>query len=114
MHLVTDIAYICLIHTSSFCMLNICFSLASWCTVDLSYIESGMKEFEEEDDGFTVDFDMFGYMRDQDKCQRIRSTGVINFDDEDVSCGIGQAIMIPYCTVLGINHCACVYTEGVL
>ena len=44
-----------------------------------------MKEFEEEADGFTVDFDVLGFMRDQDKYQRIRSTGVLNFTDEDVS-----------------------------
>ena len=44
-----------------------------------------MKEFEEEEDGFTVDFDVLGFMRDQDKYQRIRSTGVLNFTDEDVS-----------------------------
>ena len=54
--------------------------------VDLSYSGSGVKEFEEEEDGFTVDFDAFGYMRDQDKYRRIRSTGVLNFSDEDVSC----------------------------
>ena len=54
--------------------------------VDLSYSGSGVREFEEEEDGFTVDFDVFGYMRDQDKYRRIRSTGVLNFSDEDVSC----------------------------
>lgn len=54
--------------------------------VDLSFSGSGVKEFEEEEDGFTVDFDVFGYMRDQDKYRRIRSTGVLNFSDEDVSC----------------------------
>ena len=53
--------------------------------VDLSYSGSGVKEFEEEEDGFTVDFDVLGFMRDQDKYQRIRSTGVLNFTDEDVS-----------------------------
>ena len=44
-----------------------------------------MKEFEEEEDGFTVDFDVLGFMRDQDTYRRIRSTGVLNFTDEDVS-----------------------------
>ena len=53
--------------------------------VDLSYSGSGVREFEEEDDGFTVDFDVLGFMRDQDKYKRIRSTGVLNFGDEDVS-----------------------------
>ena len=53
--------------------------------VDLSYSGSGVKEFEEEEDGFTVDFDVLGFMRDQDTYRRIRSTGVLNFTDEDVS-----------------------------
>ena len=42
-----------------------------------------MNEFE-EDDGFEVDFDRFGYRRDQEKYTRIRSTGVLNHGEEDV------------------------------
>ena len=56
-----------------------------------------MKEFEEEEDGFTVDFDVLGFMRDQDKYQRIRSTGVLNFTDEDVSIAV-------VCSSLGTLH----------
>lgn len=44
-----------------------------------------MQEFEAEKDGFTVDFDHLGFMRDQDKYRRLRATGVLNYDDEDVS-----------------------------
>ena len=44
-----------------------------------------MEAFEQEEDGFTVDFDVFGHGRDPEKYQRIRSTGVLGFGDEDVS-----------------------------
>ena len=62
--------------------------------VDLSY--SGVREFEEEEDGFTVDFDVLGYMRDQDKYRRIRSTGVLNFSDADVSgkCNVPHHLLL--------------------
>ena len=53
--------------------------------VDLSYSGSGVQEFEEKEDGFRVDFDIIGAMRDQDKYRRIRSTGVLNYGDDDVS-----------------------------
>ena len=53
--------------------------------VDLCYSGSGVQEFEEEDDGFRVDFDVFGVMRDQDTYRRIRSTGMLNYGNEDVS-----------------------------
>ena len=42
-----------------------------------------MNEFE-EDDGFEVHFDRFGYRRDQETYRRIRSTGVLNHGEEDV------------------------------
>ena len=44
-----------------------------------------MEEFEQEEDGFTIDFDPFGYGRDPEKYRRIRSTGVLGFNDDDVS-----------------------------
>ena len=44
-----------------------------------------MQEFEAEKDGFTIDFDHRGYMRDEDKYHRLRSSGVLDYDDEDVS-----------------------------
>ena len=44
-----------------------------------------MEEFEQEEDGFTIDFDVFGHARDPEKYRRIRSTGVLGFGDEDVS-----------------------------
>ena len=43
-----------------------------------------MPEFE-EDEGIKIDFDVLGFMRNPDEYQRIRSTGVLNFGDEDVS-----------------------------
>ena len=58
-----------------------------------------MNEFEAEEDGFEVDFDRFGYRRDQETYKRIRSTGVVNFGEEDVS-----QIMIPTFICLTINH----------
>ena len=54
-----------------------CCSLA----VDLSY--TGM-QYEDEEDDFRVDFDYFGYLRNPEEYRRIRSTGVLNMDDEDV------------------------------
>ena len=51
----------------------------------MCYSASGVQEFEAEKDGFTVDFDHLGFMRDQDKYRRLRATGVLNYDDEDVS-----------------------------
>lgn len=55
-----------------------------------------MQEFEAEDDGFTVDFDNFGFMRDEDKYRRIRSTGVLRFEDEDVSLDVSIAVAIDH------------------
>lgn len=52
-------------------------------SVDLCYSASGVQEFEAEKDGFTVDFDQLGFMRDQGKYRRLRATGVLNYDDED-------------------------------
>ena len=50
--------------------------------MDLSY--SGV-QFDQDDDDITVDFDYFGYLRNQDDYRRIRSTGVLGMDEEQVS-----------------------------
>ena len=60
---------------SNYCV--VCCLLA----VDLSY--TGM-QYEDEEDDFRVDFDYFGYLRNPEEYRRIRSTGVLNMDDEDV------------------------------
>lgn len=60
---------------SNYCV--VCCLLA----VDLSY--TGM-QYEDEEDDFRVDFDYLGYLRNPEEYRRIRSTGVLNMDDEDV------------------------------
>lgn len=50
-------------------------------TVDLSY--SGV-QFDQGDDDVIVDFDYFGYLRNPDAYRRIRSTGVLGMDEEQV------------------------------
>lgn len=50
--------------------------------VDLSY--TGVQNEGEDKDGIRVDFDYFGYLRNPDDYRRIRSTGVLNMDIEDV------------------------------
>lgn len=51
-----------------------------------------MSEIEDEESNPRVDFDYFGYLRNPDDYRRIRSTGVLNVDDEDVCANI------PNCT----------------
>ena len=50
--------------------------------MDLSY--SGV-QFDQGDDDVIVDFDYFGYLRNPDAYRRIRSTGVLGMDEEQVS-----------------------------
>ena len=47
-----------------------------------------MSEIEDEESNPRVDFDYFGYLRNPDDYRHIRSTGVLNVDDEDVSANI--------------------------
>ena len=56
--------------------------MATLIAVDLSF--SGVCEFEDEEGNPRMDFDYFGYLRNPDDYRRIRSTGVLNMDDEDV------------------------------
>ena len=50
--------------------------------MDLSY--TGVQNESEDKDGIRVDFDYFGYLRNPDDYRRIRSTGVLNMDIENV------------------------------
>ena len=66
--------------------------------VDLSF--SGVCEFEDEEGNPRMDFDYFGYLRNPDDYRRIRSTGVLNMDDEDVCANIPYSAMFSLTCVI--------------
>lgn len=63
-------------------LLHLIFMVAPLNAVDLTY--TSVKYEDEAAGDFRVDFDYYGYLRNPDEYHRIRSTGVLNKDDEDV------------------------------